>query len=150
MGEIQIVTVIPQDVDTLVFNGSVAANSCAMLVSQRLMVPFATKEMRAHFALNTNKRLRIQFVISPDDSAPTSEPFTGYSLLSALGQVDYIVGDDETVIIPYHVLIPDIGMFLKIFADNRDSYEHSIDAQMFITRDIEGYVAKKREEEHRG
>lgn len=148
MAEIQIVKVIPLDVDTLVFNGSVAANSCVTLVSQRLKFPFATKELRAHFALNTNKQLRLQFVISPDDSAPTSEPFTGHSLLSTLGQVSYVVGDDETVIIPYHVLIMDIGMHLKIFADNRDSYEHSIDAQIFITRDIEGYVAKKREEEH--
>lgn len=150
MAEMQTVRVIPQDVDTLVFNGSVAANSCVMLVSQRLMFPFATKEMRAHFALNTNKQLRIQFVISPDDSAPTSAPFTGHSILSTLGQVPYVVGDDETVIIPYHVLFPDIGLFLKIFADNRDSYEHSIDAQIFITRDIEGYVAKKRKEEHGG
>lgn len=146
--EIQRVEIIPLDVDTLVFNGSVAANSGKMLVSQRLMFPFATKEMRAHFALNTNKQLRIQFVISPDDSAPTSEPFTGHSLLTTLGQVSYVVGDDQEVIIPYHVLILDVGMFLKIYADNRDSYEHSIDAKIFITRDIEGYVVKKRLEEH--
>lgn len=150
MAVIQIVQVIPLDVDTLVFNGSVGSNSQAMLVSQRLKFPFATKELRAHFALNTNKQLRIEFVISPDDSAPTSKPFTGHSLLSTLGQVAYVVGDDETVIIPYHVLILDVGMFLKIFADNKDSYEHSIDAQIFITRDIEGYVTKKQLEEHSG
>jgi hypothetical protein len=135
--EIQKVKVIPQDVDTLVFNGVVAANSIVTLVSQRLMFPFATRELRAHFALNTNKQLRLQFVVSPDDSEPTSEPFTGHSLLSTLGQVPYIVGDDETVVVPYHVLFPEIGMYLKIFADNRDSYEHSIDAQIFITRDVD-------------
>lgn len=150
MAEIQKVKVIPQDIDTLVFNGMVGANSIVTLVSQRLMFPFATKELRAHFALNTNKQLRIQFVVSPDDSAPTSEPFTGHSLLSTLGQVSYIVGDDQTVIIPYHVLILDIGMHLKIFADNRDSYEHGIDAQIFITREVEGMIAKQRLEEHGG
>lgn len=150
MGEIQKVKVIPQDIDTLVFTGTVAANSIVTLVSQRLMFPFATKELRAHFALNTNKQLRIQFVVSPDDSAPTSEPFTGHSLLSTLGQVSYIIGDDQEVVIPYHVLIQDIGMFLKIFADNRDSYEHSIDAKIFITREVELMIAKQRLEEHGG
>jgi len=135
--EIQKVKIIPQDIDTLVFNGVVAANSITTLVSQHLLFPFATRELRVHFALNTNKQLRIQFLVSPDNSASTSSHFTGHSLLSTLGQVPYVVGDDETVVIPYHVLIPDVGMYLKIHADNRDSYEHSIDAQIFITRDVD-------------
>lgn len=137
MAEIQRVKVIPLDIDTLIFNGTVAANSKVTLVSQRLIFPFVTKEFRVHFALNTNKTLRVSFYISPDDSAPVVQPLTGHSVFSTLGQVDYVVGDDETVIIPYHILIPDIGIFIKVFADNTDSYEHSIDAQVFITRDIE-------------
>lgn len=137
MVEIQRVKVIPLDVDTLVFNGTVAANSKVTLVSQRLIFPFVTKEFRVHFALNTNKTLRVSFYISPDNSAPTVKPLTGHSVFSTLGQVDYIVGDDVTVTIPYHILIPVIGMFIKVFADNTDSYPHSIDAQVFITRDIE-------------
>lgn len=135
--EVQVVKIIPQDIDTLLFNGTVAANSIKTLVSQRLIFPFATREFRVHFALNTNKTLRVEFFISPDDSAPTARPLTGHSVFSTLGQVAYIVGDDETVIIPYHILIPERGMFIKVFADNQDSYEHSIDAQVFITRDVE-------------
>lgn len=146
MEEIQRVKVIPLDIDTLIFNGTVAANSKVTLVSQRLIFPFATKEFRVHFALNTNKTLRVSFYISPDDSAPTAKPLTGHSVFSTLGQVDYIVGDDETVIIPYHILIPDRGMFAKVFADNRDSYEHSIDAQVFITRDVEVKGAMQKAE----
>lgn len=137
MAEIQKVKVIPQDIDTLVFNGVVAANCMKTLVSQRLIFPFATREFRVHFALNTNKKLRVSFFISPDDSAPTDKSLTGHSVFSTLGQVDYVVGDDETVIVPYHIFIPGIGMFIKVFAENIDSYEHSIDAQVFITRDVE-------------
>jgi len=140
--EVQVVKVIPQDVDTLLFNGTVAANSKKTLVSQRLIFPFATREFRVHFALNTNKSLHVAFFISPDDSAPAAKPLTGHSVFSTLGQVDYVVGDDETVIIPYHIFIPQAGMFVKVFADNQDSYEHSIDAQVFITRDVKGVIRK--------
>lgn len=135
--EIQKIKIIPQDVDTLVFHGTVAANSNKTLVSQRLSFPFATRELRAHFALNTNKQLKLEFWVSPDSSAPTAKPLTGHSFLSTLGEVAYIVGDDETVSVPYHVLIPDVGMYLKVFAVNEDSYEHTVDAMIFITRDVE-------------
>jgi hypothetical protein len=135
--ETQKVKIIPQDVDTVVFHDTVAANSIKTLVSQRLTFAFATRELRAHFALNTNKKLRLEFFVSPDDSAPTSKPLTGVSLLSSLGQVAYIVGDDETVIVPYHVLVNEVGMYLKVFAENVDSYEHTIDAMVLITRDVE-------------
>ena len=135
--EVQVVKIIPQDIDTIVFHGSVAANCIKTLVSQRLTFPFATREVRAHFALNTNKELRLEFYLSPDSSAPTSRPLTVRSLLSSLGEVPYIVGDDETVVVPYHVLVPDIGTYLKVLAENLDSYEHSIDAMVIITTDVE-------------
>lgn len=135
--EIQKVKIIPQDVDAILFVGTVAANSNKTLVSQRLTFPFATREFRVHFSLNTNKKLRIEFFVSPDNSVPTSKPLTGQSIFGVLGQVAYFVGDDETVVIPYHVLFPEMGLYLKVWAENTDSYEHSVDAQVFITRDVE-------------
>lgn len=148
--EIQFVNLVPQDIDTLVFHGTVAANSKKMFVSQRLDFPFATLEMRNHFALNVNKQLRLEFVVSPDKSAPTSKPFTGHSILSTLGEIPYIVGDDQLVSVPYHVLFLDIGMYLKVFADNQDSYEHTVDAMILITRDVEAHIQKAKEAEERG
>lgn len=148
--EIPFVRFVPQDVDTLVFHGTVAANSKKTLVSQRLKFPFATKEIISYFALNTNRELRLEFFVSPDDSAPTSKPLTGHSILSTLGEVPYVVGDDGPVPVPYHVLFKDIGLYLKVFADNRDSYEHTILVLMFITRDVEGLIQKQKEEEHGG
>lgn len=138
MLEIQKVRVVPAGVETLAFYGTVDANSSVTLVSKPLLFPYTLERMRVHFALNTNKQLRIKFYLSPDDSAPTSEPLTGENVLGSLGQVDYLVGDDETVEIPHRLGVPVGGMFVKVFAENLDSYEHSIDAQVFICRVVEG------------
>lgn len=133
--EIQRVQVVPLDVVTLPFYGTVAANSATTLVSKRITCRFTTERFRVHFALNSNKQLRVKFYLSPDDSAPTSEPLTGYNVFGFEGQVDYVVGDDETVEIPHRVKVTERGYYVKVFADNRDSYEHSIDAQVFIVRE---------------
>lgn len=135
-GEVQEVVVIPQDLVTLVFNGTVAANSAKTLCSKYVTTPFTTERFRVHFALNTNKLLRIKFFVSPDDSTPTAEPLTGHPILAVMGHVDYLVGDDETVEIPYRTKYPDRGLFIKVFADNRDSFAHSIDAQVFLSLTI--------------
>lgn len=137
MGEVQRVVIIPQGVETLCFYDTVSANSCKTLVSKPLLFPYTLERMRVHFALNTNKQLRIKFYLSTDDSAPTSEPLTGENVLGSLGQVDYLVGDDETVEIPYRLGVPVGGMYVKVFAENNDSYAHSIDAQVFISRSKE-------------
>lgn len=125
--EVKAVKVLRDRVVTLTFHGTVAANSNVTLVSKRITFPFITEEFVAHFALNTNKQLRAEWFISPDDSAPTSKPISGTSVLGQLGQVAYVVGDDETVTIPYRVRILEMGMYIKLFLENLDSYEHSID-----------------------
>jgi hypothetical protein len=137
MDEVQKVVIIPQGVETLCFFDTVAANSSKTLVSKPLLFPYTVERFRAHFALNTNKQLRVKFYLSLDDSAPTSEPLTGENVLGSLGQVDYLVGDDEPVEIPYRLGVPVGGMYVKVFAVNLDSYEHTIDAQVFISRSKE-------------
>lgn len=137
MGEVQKVTVVPLDVLTLSFKGLVDASSKATLVSKRITFPFTLEKVRAQFALNTNRELRIEFYISPDDSTPTDKPLTGHSVLSTLGQVAYIVGDDEPIEIPHRLAVKEAGMYIKVFADNQDSYPHSIVAQVFISRVLE-------------
>lgn len=130
--EVQKVQLVPLDITTLAFHGTVDANSNKTLVSKRITVPFVTHKLKASFALNCNKLLRIEFFVSPDDSTPTAKPLTGISLLSELGQVSYLVGDDEDKEVPLKVLVDSAGMFLKVYAQNTDSWAHTIDAQIFI------------------
>lgn len=132
MNEVQKVQIVPLDVKTIPFHGTVAAHSRATLVSKIITAPFELQRVRVSFALNTNRTLRVEFFISPDDSAPTDKPLTGISVLSELGQVDYLVGDDNQVDVPMRILVTTANMRMKVFADNLDSYEHSIDAQVFI------------------
>jgi galactose mutarotase-like enzyme len=136
MDDVALVKVIPLDTVTLPFFGSVDANSIKTLVSSALTFPFTTESFRVHFALNTNKLLRVRFFISPDDSEPTSFPVTGHSIFEPSGQVDYLVGDDETVEVRYRVAMNESGMFIKVIAENLDSYEHSIDAHVEISRKV--------------
>jgi len=132
MDEVLKVQIVPLDVDTISFFGKVAANSKVTLVSKRITVPFELQRIRASFALNTNRTLRLEFFISPDKSAPTVKPLTGFSVLSESGQVDYLVGDDDMKEVPIRIAVKVAGMYIKVFADNQDSYEHTIDAQAFV------------------
>ena len=130
------VRIVPLDSVTLPFNGEVAANSIKTLVSGHITFPFTTEEFRAHFALNTNKKLRLRFFISSDDSAPTALPVGGQSIFLPVGQVDYLVGDDSTVTVKYRVQIDQSGTYLKVVAENTDSYLHTIDAYVEISRKV--------------
>lgn len=132
MTEVQKVHIVPLDVDTIAFFDTVAAHSKMTLVSKRITVPFELQRVKASFALNTNRQLRIEFVISPDDSTPTDKPLTGFNVLSELGQVEFLVGDDDTKEVPMRIDVRVAGMYVKVFANNLDSYDHTIDAQAFI------------------
>lgn len=132
MNDVQKVQIVPLDVDTIAFYDTVAAHSKKTLVSKRITTPFELQRVKASFALNTNRRLRIEFVISPDDSTPSDKPLTGFNVLSELGQVEFLVGDDDMKEVPMRIAVKVAGMYVKVFASNLDSYEHTIDAQAFI------------------
>lgn len=145
MNEIQKVQIVPLDIRTIPFFGTVAAHSKATLVSKLITAPFELQRVKVAFALNTNRQLRVEFFISPDESTPTDKPLTGLSVLSALGQVEYLVGDDDTKEVPMKIAVRTSNMYVKVFADNQDSYEHTIDAQAFIR--LKERVAGKPTEE---
>lgn len=130
--EIETVRILRGREVTLSFYGTVGANLKTTLVSKRINFPFTSGQFRVHFALNTNKTLRLAFFVSPDKEASTTVEPNGQNILDVLGQVGYLVGDDETVTIPYRVRVPEVGVYLKVWAVNTDSYEHSIDAQVTL------------------
>jgi len=114
------------------FFGTVAASSKATLVSKRITSPFRIKKIRASFAPGTDRLLNLYFFISYDDSAPTTAQPTGTNILSQTGQVTYITGDDEYKEVEVEVEQREAGAYIKIYADNTDTFEHTIDSQIII------------------
>jgi hypothetical protein len=117
---------------TINFLDTVAASSNKTLVSKRIENKFRVKRIRCSFALNTNRTLRLYFFVSEDPSAPTDEEPKGFNLLSQLGQQNYLVGDDEWKELPLEVEEFEKGKYVKIYAVNTDTYEHTIDAQVTL------------------
>lgn len=117
---------------TASFHGTVAANSKITLVSNKIDLPFKTKRIRAAFAPGADRLLRLYFFVSPDPSAPTTEPPTGANILTQLGPQLYITGDDCIVDFEHELEQKFSGMYLKVYADNIDLYPHTIDSQITV------------------
>lgn len=118
---------------TISYVGSVDADSNLTLVSQRIGKPFRVEKIVAHFALNTNRTLQLSFYLSPDEEAPTAAPPNGYNLLADVGQVDYIVGDDESKALETQAYAYTSPVWMKVYAENTDGFTHSIDVQITIS-----------------
>ena len=121
-----------EEILTIPFTSTVDANSEKTLVSKRIAFPFQVHKIIAAFALNTNHTLQLIPYVSRDPSAPSSGKPTGDSLLAPYGQVDYLTGDDEHEEHFNTTTYQEKGLFLKIYANNTDSFEHTIDAQIQI------------------
>ncbi len=121
-----------KEIKAVSFYGTCPALSEITLVSKRISSPFITKEVQAHFALNTNRLLELDFYISLDDQAPSSDRPTGMSFFSEYGQIDYITGDNETKRLRHSSIITEGGSFLKVYAKNNDNFDHTIDVQIII------------------
>jgi hypothetical protein len=117
---------------TISFFGTVAANSNTTLVSKRITLPFRTKKIRASFAPGVQRLMKLYYFISLDPSAPTTEEPKGFNILTSLGQVNYLTGDDEFKDLAHEVECKESGAYLKIYAVNSDSFEHTIDSQITI------------------
>lgn len=118
---------------TVPFKGTCLANSEKTLVSERLTFPFRIEKIIVAFALNTNHTLQLIPFISWDPSTPSIGKPTGQSLFSPYGNVEYLSGDDEHEEHSHQILIKRMGSYLKIYANNTDSFDHTIDAQISIT-----------------
>lgn len=117
---------------TIPFFGTVSASSNKTLVSKRIDVPFKIKEIACSFAPGVNRLMNLEFYVSPDDSAPTAKPLTGTNILASLGHVGYLTGDDERKRQAIEMEPSGAGYYLKIFAANSDTYDHTIDAQITV------------------
>lgn len=117
---------------TISFFGTVNASSNKTLVSQRISQKFKTKIIRASFAPGVERLMTLKYFISFDDSEPTTEEPQGTNLLKQIGQVPYITGDDEFKELPHETVTDTRNAYLKVYAENSDAFEHTIDTQITI------------------
>jgi hypothetical protein len=117
---------------TVSFYGSCPASSELTLVSPLISHPFEIKRIKARFTQGSNNLMKLKFFISPDSDAPASGEPNGMNLLADYGQVDYIVGNNDTKEIEHNVVQPEGNYTLKVYANNEDTFEHDIDVQMTI------------------
>lgn len=117
---------------TLPFAGSVPAGGELTLVSQYLSFPYTISQLIASFALGCDRTLQLKFFVSRDAEAPSAGEPSGTDLLSIHGQVPYLVGDDERKEFPHEIRVPENGSYLKVYANNTDIFDHTLDAQIVI------------------
>jgi len=124
---------------TLHFHDTVNALSEKTVVSERIMFPFVIQRVAIGFAPGCNRLVRIKIFVSGDDSAPSSGEPSGTNIFAQYGQRDYVVGDDAVVEFPHQIDVPERGMFLKVYANNLDSNDHTIDTHVTIERKQGGF-----------
>ena len=76
--------------------------------------------------------MKLYFYISYDTETPTDKAPEGVNLLSQFSKTPYLVGDAEDKTLPVEIEEFEKGAYIKIYAVNEDTYEHTIDAQITI------------------
>lgn len=117
---------------TVSFFGTVGASANLTLVSKQISGAFNVKKIRASFAPGVNRLMKLKFFISSDPEAPTTAAPNGVNILQQTGQANYITGDDEFKEFEHEITNPTRNSWLKIYAENADTFDHTIDAQITI------------------
>lgn len=117
---------------TLAFAGTCSARSVLTLCSQRIMRPFRTLSFTIRFPAGCLNLMSIRFFAASDNEAPTTGKPSGISLLQDYGQVDYLRGEAIQITIRHQIEASPAGTYLKVFADNTDFYDHTVDVDIEI------------------
>jgi hypothetical protein len=117
---------------TIAFFGVVPARDELVLASRCIMYPYRLRRVRARFPPGCANLVRLRFLVAADGSTGTGAAVSGVSVLGENGQVDYVVGDDDTKDMEHEVEQPEGGSFLKVHAVNEDWAEHGVDVRMTI------------------
>ena len=117
---------------TITFFGTCSAGASKVLVSKRIGHPYNLKHIDARFAQGCNNLLALRFYKSMDNNAPAAGEPEDVSILRDYGQVDYVVGNDDTKRMDHDLEVSESGSFVKVYAVNTDTFDHSIDVQIRI------------------
>tara|TARA_Y100000310_G_scaffold334658_1_gene414907 strand:- start:796 stop:1212 length:417 start_codon:yes stop_codon:yes gene_type:complete len=120
--------------DTLLFQGSVALSSSGSFVSRRISYPFVVDSVLISWVLGTQRTLAIEVLWATENSAPATGRPSGNNVISGLGNARAMVGDARPVTYPIHEVVDQAGAFLKVFATNSDTVEHTVDVMIRIFR----------------
>lgn len=117
---------------TISFVGTVAAGSTKVLVSKSLGSPYTIVRLKADFALNQARKVEISFFLSYDKETPATGLPGGNNLLQSVSSQSYIVGDDNQKSADIEIDVSDSPSWLKVYAENKDGFDHDIDCQIVI------------------
>lgn len=117
---------------TVSFYGTCSSRSELTLVSEPITHPFRVKKIRAKFAGGCENKVRLEFVLAADNDAPVTGRPNGSSLLADYGQVSYLVGNDEVVVLEHEVDSREGNAYVKVYAFNGDWYDHDVLVQITI------------------
>jgi len=117
---------------TIPFFGTCSARSELTLASQEIPYPFGLCKIRARFPVGCINEMRLSFFVSMDDFEPAAGKPNGQNVLDELGQVDYIVGDNDAKEMQHTLIVNESGYYIKVYADNQDYYDHDVDVQITI------------------
>jgi len=120
---------------TLQFHGTCSAYGELTIVSDKVNTPFVIRKYHIGFAPGCDRLLQIKVFISPDPTAPSVGEPTGTNVFAQFVANPYIIGDDSVVEIEDNTYVKQRGVWLKVYAKNEDSYDHTVDVR--ITIDIE-------------
>jgi len=117
---------------TVSFFAACEARSEKTLVSQRITTPYVVRRIRASFAMGCENLHQLEFFIGDDSDAPSAGRPGGSNLLQDYGQVRYVAGDGEVVLMEHEVPVLQGNTWLKVYANNTDYYAHDINVQITI------------------
>jgi len=130
-------------IHTLSFYGSVSGSSRVTLVSSKIAFPYMMRRIRIKFALGHEGKVQHKFFISYDDAAPTSGEPSGANILEQYGSVDYVVGDDDVMVLYDNTYVDAKNTWIKVLAINTDTATHTINVIIEID-DLLERPAEKR------
>jgi len=130
---------------TLSFYGSVSASSRNTFVSSKIAFPYMIRRIRVKYALGHNGLVQHKFFISLDPTAVTSGEPSGVNILEQYGNVDYVVGDDDVMVLHDNTFVDQKNTWIKVLAINTDTYVHTVNVIVEID-DLLKRPAEKRME----
>ena len=119
---------------SLRFSGTVSAGSEKTLASTRLNFPYTLKRIRVARPPGVNRTVEMKVFIAPSPDTPTSGEPAGTNALAQHSQVDYLVGDDAVDEFEHEIRIEESGSYIKIYANNADGFDHTIDVTVTLDR----------------
>ena len=114
------------------YKRQVSANSELTLSTNLIDYPYTIEEIQIGFPPGVDRTVQIKVFISSDSSTPSSGEPVGTNIFRFVGPNDYIVGDDETVRIPIALDVDNTPTWIKVYANNTDSYDHTVDVKVLI------------------